>query len=126
MIPFTYDVIEARREWAKALRSGEYEQTSGTLVRFKAAYDADGDYFEDTDEVEGYCCLGVLCQLRDPDQDLAWWVGNEMPPDDLREAAGLGDDLAEERDPAMFYAQLNDGQRYTFDMIARVVEERTL
>ena len=34
------------KDWIKALRSGKYEQTTGTLK--------DG---------KGYCCLGVLCDI---------------------------------------------------------------
>lgn len=37
--------------WLKALRSGEYEQTTGYLREAKP------------DGKEGYCCLGVLCEL---------------------------------------------------------------
>jgi hypothetical protein len=37
---------EVKTKWVAALRSGEYEQTTGTLSR-------DG----------AYCCLGVLCEL---------------------------------------------------------------
>jgi len=39
-------------EWIKALKSGEYHQVSGTLRGW-------GDKFVD----DGYCCLGVLCNL---------------------------------------------------------------
>lgn len=43
---------EVRAEWAAALRSGDYAQTRGTLLR---------------DEGNGpaYCCLGVLCDLAE-------------------------------------------------------------
>lgn len=39
------------REWVNALRSGEYEQTTGGLKREDA-----------------YCCLGVACELSKLDQ----------------------------------------------------------
>lgn len=42
--------LEARAEWVAALRSGDYNQTTGTLCR--------ADDLDDGGEV-GYCCLGV-------------------------------------------------------------------
>lgn len=42
---------DVKELWLTALRSGEYEQAKGTL-RGKVA-----------DEKEGYCCLGVLCEI---------------------------------------------------------------
>lgn len=45
---------ELKTKWVEALRSGEYTQASGKLR---------------DDATNGYCCLGVLCDLIDPD---AW------------------------------------------------------
>lgn len=42
---------EVKAEWTKALRSGDYSQTTGRLRR--ATGDGKG----------GFCCLGVLCDL---------------------------------------------------------------
>ena len=74
--------------WLEALRSGEYDQTVGRLQRT----DADG-------HPEGFCCLGVLCDLYRketgrgewdedgyfvldgdaevgaPQDEVAWWAG---------------------------------------------------
>lgn len=44
---------EVRKEWCAALRSGEYEQTTGTLRR---------DTPTET-RPAGYCCMGVLTDL---------------------------------------------------------------
>lgn len=44
--------VENIRKWVEALRSGRYEQTSGTL----AAVDIDG-------KITGHCCLGVACEV---------------------------------------------------------------
>jgi hypothetical protein len=44
--------VENVRKWVDALRSGEYEQTTGVLRK------ADGD-----GNVVGYCCLGVACEV---------------------------------------------------------------
>ncbi len=43
------------KKWAEALRSGEYEQRSGTLKAVLETPGAKG-------RVE-YCCLGVLCEM---------------------------------------------------------------
>lgn len=44
------------KRWVKALRSGKYKQTGGFL--------RDGD---------GFCCLGVLCDLAKNDTGLKWY-----------------------------------------------------
>ena len=41
-----------KRKWVKALRSGEYCQTEGSLI-----------------DEKGYCCLGVLCDVMGIAQD---------------------------------------------------------
>ena len=54
------ELIAHRGEWVAALRSGEYRQTRGALRKAK-----EGGY-----ERDGYCCLGVLCQIS----GLVKWV----------------------------------------------------
>ena len=44
---------EVAELWTEALRSGGYQQTTGTLARVD----------EESGEVIGHCCLGVLCEL---------------------------------------------------------------
>jgi hypothetical protein len=39
--------------WVEALRSGDYEQATGTLAKVDSR----------TGEVVGHCCLGVLCEV---------------------------------------------------------------
>ena len=46
---------EIKDKWVTALRSGKYKQTTGALRRVTA----DGE--------SGFCCLGVLCDVVDPD-----------------------------------------------------------
>lgn len=48
---------DIKKQWIEALRSGDYYQTRGTLHRLVES-DADGSFTR-----EGYCCLGVLCEL---------------------------------------------------------------
>jgi hypothetical protein len=51
--------------WVEALRSGEYKQTSGALK----------------DEFDGYCCLGVLCEISGLEWDR---TGLYLPPNVIR------------------------------------------
>lgn len=60
---------KVKKKWVKALRSGEYQQATRRL------------YAEDRgDGQEGFCCLGVLCDLEydgywkvdEVDQGLIW------------------------------------------------------
>lgn len=44
---------EIAERWIAALRSGKFNQTTGVLHRTK----------EHGKDAEGYCCLGVLCEL---------------------------------------------------------------
>lgn len=46
---------EIKEKWIDALRSGEYTQTQGSLRK-----------------ENGYCCLGVLCDLYTKEHDLKW------------------------------------------------------
>jgi hypothetical protein len=41
-----------KREWLKALRSGEYRSTKGTLLEKNKYHNGDG-----------FCCLGVACDV---------------------------------------------------------------
>ena len=75
--------ITLARKWLDALRSSEYEQTTGLLRDDK-----------------GFCCLGVLCDIsglgeweRDEDGDYAFHVPGHVervfPPDAVDEALGV-------------------------------------
>jgi hypothetical protein len=48
-------------DWISALRSGRYPQATGALAK---AIDTDGDKVK-----MGYCCLGVLCDIKAPSVD---------------------------------------------------------
>lgn len=102
----TYEQIQVRRAWVKALRSGQYRQTSCNL----SAYEDEGR--------PAYCCLGVLCDVVDP-HNAQQWRGEQMPPPDLEQAAGLGPTI----DEAGNLAELNDVEGWSFLDIARYIEE---
>ena len=61
-----------KQKWVRALRSGKYEQATGALRR-------EG----------GFCCLGVLCDVYDPDK---WNVGVDDCDEDERWCYGYEDD----------------------------------
>lgn len=125
---------EIKARWVAALRSGRYPQTWGALRTS-----------------EGYCCLGVLCDVRDP----SLWKPFERPkgylnsdhptegdlvgePDVtytyLEAAATLPDGVSEwarliDNDPDINLAfdivqlsVLNDDFQYDFNQIADVIE----
>lgn len=47
---------EVKQRWLEALRSGKYAQTRNALRRPLA----------EDETTEGFCCLGVLCDVLDP------------------------------------------------------------
>lgn len=115
---------EIKAEWLKALRSGEYEQIAGILKGRDAK----------TGKV-GYCCLGVLCDVVDPEgfEDEREGVFRHRSYDGLPgEFVDLkaGNDYKTIVIPALpedqrdFYelTELNDSGDFTFDQIADLIE----
>jgi hypothetical protein len=119
---------EIKAEWVADLRSGKFEQTTGTL----------------RDE-QGSCCLDVLCDqavrkgIIDPPvfnkQELIFYYGSNSGtlPDKVVKWAGLGEF---EENPSVEYvnedgdteiaslAQLNDEDGLTFSQIADLIEDQ--
>lgn len=116
---------EIKAQWTAALRSGEYQQTTG--------------YLRDT---TGYCCLGVLCDLavkagkvrethKDP-ECVCYGVGNSFGslPDEVLEWAGLDsisprvlaqpDEFDEPEN--LDLADLNDDYEFGFGRIADLID----
>ncbi len=78
---------EVKERWAAALESGEYTQARERLRRYG----------------KQMCCLGVLCDLYDPEGwrivDSGTWVfidEEKMPPEEVLERVGLSFEEAEE------------------------------
>src|SRR5262249_30875840 len=101
---------EIKTKWVEALRSGKYAQSTGALQDHK-----------------GHCCLGVLCDLVDPEGwgpiDQGFYTHGEedhvsMPSEDVLVKAGLG------ASDASVLANLNDVEGYDFQKIADWIEER--
>jgi hypothetical protein len=64
---------EVKEKWIAALRSGKYEQSKGTLRTVN----------------NEFCCLGVLCDLYNQEQENNLWGQNE---NDLRDYTFLTED----------------------------------
>ena len=126
---------EVKQKWIDALRSGKYEQGSEKLR-----------------SVEGYCCLGVLCDLYAKEKENQWeFCGNEETnlqrhdywyfdgegeflPFTVSDWAGLNtnnpkmrivveDDYIGEYFDTDEIANLNDSG-YTFSKLADLIEEQ--
>lgn len=120
---------EVKKKWLEALRSGKYKQDRGYLK---------------TDE--GYCCLGVLCDVYRKEKKKKLWQKHEgvgskpdtyamfdermVLPHQIREWAGLGD----ASNPMVYagpgtvgmcsLADLNDHRGHDFEAIAMKIEEQ--
>lgn len=101
-----------KEKWIKALRSGEYEQSTGFLYN-----PAQG----------GYCCLGVACNISGiPKEKLVSvgdiWSLNKILNEDL---TGIPDILKEENETGSLVFQLiqmNDTSGMSFGQIADWIE----
>lgn len=109
---------EIKAKWLTALRSGEYKQTKRVL----------------NDGKEGFCCLGVLCEVHRKETGEGSWVDDKSDDDlpclgymgetmvlplDIVSWAGLPEDggrnppigkdsLAELNDKGMSFAEIAD------------------
>ena len=123
---------EIRDEWVAALRSGKYAQTRGKLRK-----------------ADGYCCLGVLCDIRsdvtwsdtDEDEDVpqiamytgddTWVPSSNELPGELASAIGLSDRLMWEGPAELGHLlsteeklmRLNDYDHLSFEEIANWIEQ---
>jgi hypothetical protein len=127
---------EVKKKWIDALRSGKYDQGSEKLR-----------------SVQGYCCLGVLCDLYSQEQGAEWeFRGNaetnlqpkdywyfegesEFLPESVKDWAGLPvgnpsvrvDVTDNDDEDDWFYneeiANLNDSG-YTFNELSELIEQQ--
>lgn len=109
------------KKWVKALRSGKYWQSRGSLKGFR-----------------GYCCLGVLCDIsglgswEKKDGNRVYIPGGDkgdyaILPEMVRKWAGLKESdgtirLAGARSKTTL-ADMNDHERKNFQQIADVIEK---
>lgn len=91
-----------RKKWVKALRSGKYKQTGGTLY---------------SERKDAYCCLGVLCRVLLGNRDIIG--GTLFSYDAVRQAVGLSHDDGTYNSGCL--ATLNDNGA-PFSKIADIIE----
>ena len=108
---------EIKARWVAALRSGVYAQTKEKL--------RSGD---------GYCCLGVLCDLHANETNTPWtpdgfsfmykWA-NLVLPSDVRKWAGLtlNDPTVKVNGKQESLSNMNDTHQKSFDDIADAIEK---
>ena len=122
---------DIKTKWIAALRSGQYEQTDMRLRNN-----------------EGYCCLGVLCDLYSRETGEAWFETSNGDfsmhnsettlPDKVQKWADLyhqhgayvavtkrydeGEDTTIHHAPSL--TELNDQWQYDFHQIADVIEQQ--
>jgi len=121
-----------KTKWVAALRSGEYAQTTEVL--------RNGN---------GYCCLGVLCDLYSRDTGVEWYVPNDyddctmhghdgtLPmevrlwaqiPHDVGAYVAVSKSYDEGEDTIVDHSlsltELNDSWEYNFHQIADVIEQQ--
>lgn len=106
---------ELKKQWVEALRSGEYKQGEGT---FKRAIKGE----------ESFCCLGVLCDILDPE---GWKVkrttsGNyQIFLHPLGGGFSLNPEIGLPAVEAYQLAGMND-EGTTFNTIADIIEKSDL
>jgi len=98
---------ELKDRWLDALKSGEYEQTTGSLMQ-----EHDGH------ESYGYCCLGVLldiekCLEENPKER---WHSEGMPTEKFLKVVGLDSAYAD------ILANVNDDSN-DFDDVIQMIEQ---
>jgi hypothetical protein len=129
---------EIKAKWLEKLRSGNYPQAKGALYTR-----------EDEDGNEGYCCLGILCEVLVEDglirKDLSGekaaygteeefeegYYEKAFPPQSVVDRADLLEsnpevsvpELAGE-DGKVTLSSLNDSYGYTFARIADLIEKQ--
>lgn len=99
-------------KWVEALRSGEYKQTKETLK-----------------DCNGYCCLGVLCEISGIDrfvrEDLALRYDGKSGTlsERVKKWAGMKDGNGARSGLKKSLADLNDDSNYSFKRIANIIEK---
>jgi hypothetical protein len=116
------EMLELRRKWLEALRSGNYHQGTGYLKR------------EKNGGVIQYCCLGVLCEVAGLESKLAetrvgmhsFEGSRKFLPPSVMVKVGLvsaGGDSRKATTPSL--SALNDSG-YDFAYIARYIEDHAV
>lgn len=104
---------ELKAKWIAALRSGEYKQTRGRLLRNWRGEDR-------------FCCLGVLCEIMEAPRAVGAAAKDKSGPgyrlDDTFHDAELPCSVLSAGDQNIL-VKLNDSHRRSFAKIADWIEE---
>jgi len=107
---------EVKEKWIKALKSGEYKQTTESLR-----------------DSTGFCCLGVLCDLHSKEFGILWDINKDYPdfctyydnedilPKAVAHWAGISCDPLVGDGFKSLSAINDDGE--SFETIAKLIEE---
>lgn len=110
------EILEHRRLWVEALRSGRYAQAKLML----------------RDDGYGFCCLGVACEVAITAGVIDEYIGLDgMPPPDVRNWLGLDGPygrtgITNEVGHLAELTTLNDDHDFTFVDIADVIDDGLL
>jgi len=101
---------EIKKKWTEALKSGEYKQSSGFLQN-----------------QNGFCCLGVLCDLYAKENRIIWkeeLLGHRtvLPVEVMRWAGLDRNNPYIDLDRPYSLAGLNDLGEHSFSQIAAIIE----
>lgn len=116
MTPIFRTPLEVLDLWLAALRSGEYTQTVGKLRRTHTGY-------------EGFCCLGVLCDLARKDGGEDWKDEKYCPGQWYYKNRGgrlpgpIASYISLTSDDRGLLIRFNDADRKTFSQIADYIEK---
>jgi hypothetical protein len=99
--------IAFKRKWVKALRSGKYEQATGTMY---------------SPDANGYCCLGVACVINGINHR---YLQHGYPKHSFTSVPSLlrTDKEGNENDIMGQLVDLNDTEKKTFKEIATYIEK---
>ena len=118
-----------KKAWIKALKSGDYIQTTGTLKKEEKVYKQDGLTLTGN-YITSYCCLGVACAVAGVPEDKIdgefiddWRIRYESVPEVLQ-------GVAEDNELAHVLSGMNDDcnneedrHRFNFDDIANWIDD---
>lgn len=98
---------EIKAKWVAALRSGKYQQTSGQLRRNEG-------------ESSSFCCLGVLCDVVNPD---AWKHESHEDGTFLSVSGRIARLAGLSHAASSVLTDWNDSKRKSFEEIAAFIEQ---
>lgn len=127
-----------KKLWVAALRSGEYKQGKGALIKYKvdSSNGIPHMYKPNEETLKGatYCCLGVLCDLYRKETGMNLWSDTAFDyvhgtlSNKMLAWAGLVNSNPQVKindgHTLTSLSALNDHQGYNFEAIADIIEKQ--